>query len=47
LRNLYSRIGEKKQSFATIQKQISELLKNIDLDDLDSKKDALAFFVMR
>lgn len=42
LRNLYSRIGEKKQSFATIQKQIYELLKNIDLDDLDSKKDALA-----
>lgn len=42
MRNLYSRIGEKKQSFATIQKQIYELLKNIDLDDLDSKKDALA-----
>lgn len=42
LHHLYSLIGEKKQSFATIQRQISELLKDIDLDDLDSKKDSLA-----
>ena len=27
---------------ATVQKQISELLKRVDLDDLDGKKDALA-----
>lgn len=42
LRALIESVGEKKQQLATIQKQLSELLKSIDLDDLDSKKDALA-----
>ncbi len=42
LRELLSQIGEKKQMLATVQKQISELLKRVDLDDLDGKKDALA-----
>lgn len=42
LRSLIELVGEKKQQLATVQKQLSELLKSIDLDDLDSKKDSLA-----
>lgn len=42
LRDLLGFIGTKNQELATIKKQLSRLLKNVDLDDLDSKKDALA-----
>lgn len=42
LRELLGFIGTKNQELATTKKQLSRLLKNVDLDDLDSKKDALA-----
>lgn len=42
LRELLGYIGTKNQELATNKKQLSRLLKNVDLDDLDSKKDALA-----
>lgn len=42
IRDLHSKIGEKKLILANIQKQLSELIKNTDLDDLDGKKDLLA-----
>ena len=42
IRYLHSKIGEKKIILANIQKQLSELMKNTDLEDLDGKKDSLA-----
>lgn len=42
IRDLHSKIGEKKLILANIQKQLSELIKNTDLEDLDGKKDLLA-----
>ena len=42
LRELLGFIGTKNQELTTTKKQLSRLLKNVDLDDLDSKKDELA-----
>ena len=42
LRELLENIGTKTQELGMVQKQLSELLKKVDLEDIDSKKDELA-----
>lgn len=42
IRDIIENNGTKTQELAVVQKQLSELLKKVDLDDMDAKKDELA-----
>lgn len=42
LRTLLETIGTKNQEYSVLQKQISETLKKVDINDIDAKKDRLA-----
>lgn len=42
VRNLHEKFGVKMQELATTSKKLTELLKNVNLEDIDAKKDRLA-----